>query len=378
MATLSIEGLTRIYPPAFTITDAALTVPDGQIGALVGAVGSGKSSLLRMIVGLDRPTAGQVVVGGVDVTRSPSHLREIGIVFRENALFPHMDVRGNVGFGLRSARWKRAAINERVDAVIELLALGDVPRKISRLTPEQHRRVAIARAIAPRPRVLLLDDPLGGADDSHKPALRGELREVLRAIGTTVLLATSDLRDAAEIADHLALLDGGRVLQSGPSFEVMRYPFTAEIAALLGYITLVYGDMRRGEVSERGVGSVVVPEGAPEMGRTRVMAHPSSLIAVPAARGLGSGLRGVVVAARADGPLPILEVALGERHASVRWEWDPEPPPLGSVVDIAVSPEYLRFYGNVPPPRPAGASQPDDEAESEPDEEPAASVANSE
>ncbi len=371
MATLTVEGLHRAYPgkDAFALRDVTFSVPDGHVAALIGPSGSGKTSLLRLIAGLDRADAGRVLLDGVPVTDVPPHRRGVGLMFQELALFPHMNVRENVAFGLRMARWKRAARRERVTEMLEAVGLAERgDRGIDQLSGGERQRVALARALAPRPAVLLLDEPLGAIDEERKRWLRDEVRSVLHAVGTTALVVSHDLRDAIAIADDMILLEDGVMLQSGPLAQVVAYPATAEVASMLGYVTLVQGEVRDGAVHERGVGALELPPEAPMHGRARVMAHPSSLLAVPEGRGLGCGLRGVVVATRPDGPLQSLQVALGGRHVDARWEWDLEAPLIGSVVDLAARPETLRYYGGRPPvpgsPPPAAGG---DQAGAEPD-----------
>ncbi len=346
MATLTVEGLSRTFPDeVFALHDVAFIVPDGHLAVLIGPSGSGKTSLLRIIAGLDRADAGRVLLDGRSVTSIPAHRRGIGLMFQELALFPHMDVRDNVAFGLRMAGWKRDARHDRVAEMLALVGLGGYARRaVGQLSGGERQRVALARALAPQPAVLLLDEPLGAIDEERKRFLRIDLRDVLHVAGTTALVVSHDLRDAIAIADDMVLMDAGTTLQSGPLASVVAYPATVGIASMLGYITLVQGETQDGAAWERGVGAISVPPEVRLQGRAHVMAHPAGVLAVPGGRGLGCGLSGVVVATRHDGPLPLLEIALGERHVEVRWDWNFEEPSPGAVVDLAVRMEALRFY----------------------------------
>ena len=350
MATLTIDGLQRAYPrDGFALRGVSFDVPDGHLAALIGPSGAGKTSLLRLIAGLDRPDAGQISLADRDVTQVPAHRRGIGLMFQELALFPHMNVHENVAFGLRMARWRGRARNERVAELLELVGLGAYAgRAVDQLSGGERQRVALARVLAPRPEVLLLDEPLGAIDEERKRWLRSELRDVLRAVGTTALVVSHDLRDAIAIADDVVLMSDGHVLQYGPLSVMSRFPLTAEAASMLGYVTLLQGDVDRGRVRERGVGEIGVPLDAGLTGLMRVMAHPSTMLAVPDGRHLGSGLSGVVVASRPDGPVPLLDIVVGTRHVEARWEWDLDAPRIGTVVEIAVRPDTLRFYGTAP------------------------------
>jgi thiamine transport system ATP-binding protein len=347
LSTLTIAGLQRAFPrDGFALHDVAFEVPDGHLAALIGPSGAGKTSLLRVIAGLDRPDAGRILLGGRDVTDVAAHRRGIGLMFQELALFPHMNVHENVAFGLRMARLGRRERNERVGEMLELVGMGAyAARDVDQLSGGERQRVALARVLAPRPEVLLLDEPLGAIDEERKRWLRGELREVLRAVGTTALVVSHDLRDAIAIADDVVLMADGHVLQHGPLSLMSRFPQTSEAAAMLGYVSLLQGESEHGCVRELGVGEVSVPPEVRLSGSVQVMAHPSTMLAVPEGRHLGSGVSGVVVASRPDGPVPLLEIAIGTRHLEARWEWDLDAPEVGTVVEIAVRPDTLRFYG---------------------------------
>lgn len=360
MATLTIRGLSRTdsgrtgagrsdrgragidTPPLRAIT---FEVADGRVAALLGARGAGTTALLRLIAGLDRPEAGEVLVGGVDLTRVGAGRRGITLLAREIALLPGKDVRGNVDYALRGmglAPSERDAAVATALASLRLSALATVPP--AALSEADQQRVAIARTLAPEPAVALLDEPLGTLAGAERQVLRRELRTALHARGTTAVLATSDPDDAAAVADDLVVLVAGRVLQSGATAEVMANPASSAVATLLGYVTLAQGEVQARRVVEAGAGAIAIPRGMPVGVGARVMAHPASLLAVPAGRGLGCGVSGPVLAALSAGPMHRLEVAIGPRVIEVRWEWDLLPPPAGSVVDLAVRPDTLRFF----------------------------------
>lgn len=228
--------------------------------------------------------------------------------------------------------------------VAGLAALG--PRRVEELLPDEQQRVALARALAPQPSVLLFDEPLGAIDEMSKTSLRLELRSVLNALESTAVIATHDLRDAIAIAiaDDIVILDRGRMLQAGPIGVVLGEPATVEVAELIGYVTLVYGTVRRGRVEEAGVGAMTVHGLPPEADAARVMAHPSALLAVPTDSGLGSGVAGLVVRTRAQGPTWLVDLAVGGRMVEARWEWDLVPPRNGTRLAVAERPGTLRVF----------------------------------
>ena len=355
MATLSTRGLVRRFAPdVLAVDDVSLEVPDGHVTALIGPSGCGKTTVLRLIAGLERAQAGDVLLDGGSILERPPHRRGVGLLFQELALFPHLDVRDNVAFGLRMASWPRERRDSRVAELLELVGLeGLGARRVDALSGGERQRVALARSLAPEPDVLLLDEPLGAVDEARKRELRQELRSLLRRLGTTALLVSHDLRDAQALADELLVMADGRILQAGALEAVVAQPASSEVAAMLGYEPLIEGEPRDGRIHEHGVGALELPAseaGEASAGRVRVFAHPGSLLGVPPNRGLGCGVCGEVVAAYPDGPLQILELRLGvagaasERHVSVRWEWDRAAPPSGSQVELAPRPGSLRLF----------------------------------
>jgi thiamine transport system ATP-binding protein len=183
-----------------------LRVGDGEIVGLLGASGSGKSTLLRVVAGLQRLDHGSVLVDGVDVTNVPTYLRNIGLIFQDQALFPHLDVAGNIAFGLQlrhGAALPKAQRTKRVNELLKLVGLdGFGPRKINSLSGGEAQRVAVARALAPRPRVLLLDEPFSALDAELRARLAKELRMILRHEGTTAIHVTHDVNEANAIGDR--------------------------------------------------------------------------------------------------------------------------------------------------------------------------------
>ncbi|MEI6136184.1 MAG: ABC transporter ATP-binding protein [Chloroflexota bacterium] len=325
MATLEVRSL-HSTPPGedVAITDVSFAVREGRICALLGASGCGNTSLLRLIAGLDRAASGDVLLDGQSIAHQPPHRRGVGLMFQDLALFDHMTARENIAFGLRMVGWPRAEREQRVSDLLEVVGLAALgPRRVEELLPDEQQRVALARALAPQPSVLLLDEPLGAIDEMSKTSLRLELRSVLNALESTAVIATHDLRDAIAIADDIVILDRGRMLQAGPIGVVLGEPATVE---------------------EAGVGAMTVPGLPPEADAARVMAHPSALLAVPTDSGLGSGVAGLVVRTRAQGPTWLVDLAVGGRMIEARWEWDLVPPRNGTRLAVAARPGTLRVF----------------------------------
>jgi thiamine transport system ATP-binding protein len=203
---LDVAGIVVRFGERAVLNGVSLRVDDGEIVAVLGPSGAGKSTLLRVIAGLIRPDSGVVALDGVDITGRPAHLRNIGMMFQDEQLFPHLDVAANIAFGPRMHRWSASSIRERVDELLGVVGrAGFAERRVDRLSGGEKKRVALARSLAPRPAVLLLDEPLTGLDRELHDRLIGELGDVLRTTATTAVLVTHDRDEAAALA--------GRVVQ---------------------------------------------------------------------------------------------------------------------------------------------------------------------
>ena len=200
---LDVRNVRLAFDSATVLDDVSLDVPAASITAVLGPSGSGKSSLLRVIAGLVQPQLGTVVVNGADVSRLPTHKRGIGVVFQNNQLFPHLTVGGNIAYGLRIARSDKYAIAQRVGELLELVGLtGFDDRDVTTLSGGEAARVALARSLAPRPAILLLDEPLAGLDHDLRYSLADDVRRVIKSAGTTAVLVTHDPVEAQRIADR--------------------------------------------------------------------------------------------------------------------------------------------------------------------------------
>ena len=236
--TISIQGVEKRFGRYPALDGVSLEIRQGELLALLGPSGSGKTTLLRLIAGLEFPDRGQVLFDREDVTTLHAAARQVGFVFQQYALFQHMTVAKNVSFGLdvrRANRPPRAEINRRVDDLLELVELdGMGPRYPSQLSGGQRQRVALARALAVSPRVLLLDEPFGALDATVRKSLRRELRRIHDATGVTTIFVTHDQAEALELADRVAILNLGRIEQTGAPAEVHDHPASAFVCGFVG------------------------------------------------------------------------------------------------------------------------------------------------
>ena len=235
---IAATSVTKRFGDFVALDDVSVEVPDGSLVALLGPSGSGKSTLLRIIAGLERPDAGAVFIHGEDVTPVPPQKRGIGFVFQHYAAFKHMSVRENVAFGLAIRREKKAVIRARVDELLEIVGLtGWADRYPGQLSGGQRQRMALARALAVRPQVLLLDEPFGALDANVRQELREWLRRLHEEVHVTTVLVTHDQEEAMAIADRIVVLDHARVQQVGPPRELYEQPANPFVMKFLGPVS---------------------------------------------------------------------------------------------------------------------------------------------
>jgi len=347
---VDVRGLTIRFGDLRAVDAADLMVPDGGVTVLVGPSGCGKTSLLRAVAGFEVPAEGSVHLAGRCVAGSdetgrrcwqPPERRQVGMVFQEGVLFPHLDVAANVAYGLSGSA---AARRRRVREMLELVGMAGLGgRYPDQLSGGQQQRVALARALAPSPRLVLLDEPFANLDAALRERLREEVRQILLAAGATALLVTHDQAEALSMADRLAVMEGGRVLQSGPPSEVYRRPASAVVARLLGDGQLVPCDVAAGRL-QTPFGTAVV---AAADGAGLLLMHPEDLEVRPLAA--AGGCTGRVVRRRYFGHDLVDEVALdgvaGRAAGSVLVRLlAPSPYPVGSRVRVVPRPEELWLF----------------------------------
>lgn len=242
---LEVTHIFKTYEGRPLLDDISFTVDTGETVCLLGASGSGKSTLLRIIAGLEEPDSGSVSFDGADLGAVPAHLRDFGLVFQDYALFPHLNVHDNVAFGLKMRRLPPAAIDERVANALEMVNLsGFGDRAVTELSGGEQQRIALARALAPRPRLLMFDEPLGALDRTLREDLLNELRSILHHSDIPAIYVTHDQEEAFALADRLFILQSGKIVRQGTPAEVWDRPGSAFVAGFLGLGNLIEGKIR--------------------------------------------------------------------------------------------------------------------------------------
>ena len=243
---ISVQSVSKRFGDFQALGDVSLEVPEGSLTALLGPSGSGKSTLLRIIGGLERPDAGRIVIDGDDVTGVPPQRRGIGFVFQHYAAFRHMTVRDNVAFGLKVRKEPKARVQARTAELLGIVGLaGYAERYPNQLSGGQRQRMALARALAVEPRVLLLDEPFGALDAKVRAELREWLRRLHEEVHLTTLLVTHDQEEALSIADHIAVMDNARIEQVGAPRELYDRPANRFVMGFLGPVARLDGTLVR-------------------------------------------------------------------------------------------------------------------------------------
>ena len=271
-AAVRLEGLRKRFGAVEAVAGIDLEIADGEFFSMLGPSGSGKTTTLRMIAGFELPSAGRILLHGADVSQTPPFERDVNTVFQDYALFPHMDVADNVGYGLMVRRVPKAERALRVNAALAMVRLdGYARRRPAQLSGGQRQRVALARALINRPRVLLLDEPLGALDLKLREEMQIELKAIQHEVGITFIYVTHDQAEALTMSDRLAVFNRGTIEQVGTPAEIYERPATAFVAGFVGTSNLL-----RGEVAERIVGQAGTFTVRPEKIRLAAIDDPTA------------------------------------------------------------------------------------------------------
>lgn len=232
---LSLNNLYKKYGANTVVNDISLNINEGEFVSLLGPSGCGKTTVLRIVAGFCMPDSGNIVLDGKTITHDAPHLRDIGMVFQDYALWPHMTVMQHMTFGLKLKKVPEPEIKKRIDRIVELVRLGGLENRYPKqLSGGQQQRVALARALVMEPRLLLLDEPLSNLDKKLRDLMKMELRRLQKALGITMIFVTHDQSEALALSDHIIVMDKGKVMQQGSSYEIFETPRNIFVADFVG------------------------------------------------------------------------------------------------------------------------------------------------
>jgi ABC-type Fe3+/spermidine/putrescine transport system ATPase subunit len=343
---LKLCKITKSYPDGWQLADVSFCVEHGEIVCILGPSGCGKTTLLRVIAGLEPPDSGQVLVDENDVTHTPPHLRGFGFMFQEYALFPHKDVSGNVAFGLRMQGLNHDAVTERVAEALTLVGLAGFERRdVNQLSGGERQRVALARSLAPRPRLLMLDEPLGALDRNLRERLLDELPQILHQASATAITVTHDQEEAFAIADRVVLMQGGRMVQVGTPREVYRRPVSAWVAQFLGLTNLLDAQIV-GDGAETEIGRLESGDWGPAAPNLQSPVSNLQLLIRPEAARLGDTGPNVVHGVVTERSFRGERYRLGVRHESgielaFNMAANVDLPACGEPITLSLDPQAL-------------------------------------
>jgi putrescine transport system ATP-binding protein len=310
------DGVSKRFGALTAVDRLSLDIAHREFFALLGPSGCGKTTLLRMLAGFEAPSEGRILLSGEDVSTLPPHRRPVNMMFQNYALFPHLDVEKNVGFGLRQEKISRRDIVERVEAMLALVRLqGYGRRRVGQLSGGQKQRVALARALIKRPSVLLLDEPLAALDKKLRAETQFELMELQRKLGTSFVIVTHDQDEAMTVADRIAVMDHGRVAQVGKPAEVYERPASRWVADFIGEVTLIEGRFSAPGVMQTMIGQLRVSDRSVALGATVWLGLRPEKVDIGSERPVGdvNAVAGTLHEAGYRGDMSIYKIRLGDR-----------------------------------------------------------------
>jgi multiple sugar transport system ATP-binding protein len=343
MATLSLHNLTKAYGKTEVLHAINLDVADGEFVVFVGPSGCGKSTTLRMIAGLEDVSGGEVRIGGVVVNHLEPKDRNIAMVFQNYAIYPHMSVRKNIGFGLRTAKIPKADKERRIEEVAAILSMTEyLDRRPAQLSGGQRQRVAIGRAMVRDPAVFLFDEPLSNLDAQLRAQMRLEIKKLHLRVGTTIIYVTHDQVEAMSMADRIVIMKDGHIQQIGTPSEVFHQPVNVFVAQFIGAPSM---NMLQGKVTAEGIevaGRQIARDTGRGLGSTLTVGiRPDDLLVSDTP----GSFEGRVMVLEPLGSETLAHVDIGGQEVVARADGR-SPPALGAIVQLAVEPANLHLFGD--------------------------------
>jgi putative spermidine/putrescine transport system ATP-binding protein len=316
MAFLELEGVVKRFGRNTVVDGFNLDVNEGEFVSFLGGSGCGKTTTLRMVAGFETPSEGSIRIGGTEVVNVSPNKRGVGMVFQNYALFPNMTVRRNIEFGLKVAKWKSSEIRKRVEEMLALIHMEELGERYPhQMSGGQQQRASLARALAVRPRVLLLDEPLSALDAKIRAMLRTEIRAIQQKTGITTIYVTHDQEEALSLSDRIVVMQAGRIEQVGTPFEIYNHPATAFVASFIGNLNILEAtvvDAAQGLLSVEGQEVRAAMPTAGAATRVKLSLRPEMLSlneGIPGANSLAGTLASVVFL----GSIVRLTITIGSR-----------------------------------------------------------------
>jgi iron(III) transport system ATP-binding protein len=339
---LSLRGITKRFGAVTAVRDVSLDVAEGEFVCFLGPSGCGKTTLLRIVAGLETPDTGQALLRGGDLLSVPARRRNFGMVFQSYSLFPNMTAARNVAYGLECQRRSRADIDRRVREMLSLVHLEtEADRHPHQLSGGQQQRVALARALAPQPSMLLLDEPLSALDAKVRESLRGEVRDLQRALGITTIMVTHDQDEAMEMADRIVVMNGGRIEQAGSAAELYQRPATRFVAEFIGRMNVLQLDDGSGATPTLAGVPIRLPAGAPP--RVRLVGlRPEDVEVVETGAPTENHVTGTVEKAVYLGSVTHVTLAVGQQRLLMEVRGPRRALARSALLTVRLPPEALR------------------------------------
>jgi iron(III) transport system ATP-binding protein len=339
---LSLRDITKRFGAITAVRDVSLDVTEGEFVCFLGPSGCGKTTLLRIVAGLETPDVGQALLRGADLLGVPARRRNFGMVFQSYSLFPNMTAARNVAYGLECQRRSRADIDRRVGEMLALVHLEEEANRYPhQLSGGQQQRVALARALAPAPSMLLLDEPLSALDAKVRASLRGEVRDLQRALRITTIMVTHDQDEAMEMADRIVVMNGGAIEQAGSAEELYQRPATRFVAEFIGRMNVLQLDDGAGATPTLAGAPIRLPAGGTD--RVRLVGlRPEDIEVVEAGAPTDNQVTGTVEKAVYLGSLTHVTLAVGKQQLLLEMRGPRRVLARGATLTVRLPPEALR------------------------------------